>query len=408
MGYVLAVLGFTLLSVLGYWGVASISEWLTPAGTTAHATGLRVLAWAGLVVLALGVWWGTPTPAQGWMIAAVGVWNGATAVSMTLHSELYDGRFWAVTAVGLGLAAAASMIPAPTLRRLLLTLGWFYGWGSVFSGLASLSIGWPAVNLVGEERFSRWVSWVGVNGDTFGALNGLTPGRVYAGLTGGLLLVYTVRTLAGGGLRWWWWMSCPGLLLTVMWALSRTGGVIIALGLVASLIPWERLRAGWLLGAIFAVILSPLLLSGWLANQDVSDGSTSWRFDLWQQYLHKPGLWSPFGIGPQPASNMYADHAHQQLLESQATGGWLGLLGVCAFVVLGALAAQRSAIWDNRAALAVLFGMAAIFEVDVVVFTNRYDVVNNAFVLIVVVLVAAAASPPHSGLLRETPDTVNT
>jgi hypothetical protein len=172
--------------------------------------------------------------------------------------------------------------------------------------------------------------------------------------------------------------------------------VAIVVGLLVTQIPVERLRnaLAWVLGGLFAVILAPLVLSGWLATTPITDGTTTWRFDLWQDYLSNPQVWTPFGIGPKPSSVEYADHAHQQFLEALAVGGWLGLAGCVAFVVLAAWVAVRVAGLDNRATLGVVFVMGAIFQVDVVTFSATYLVLNNAFILIVAVFVSAAGLVP--------------
>lgn len=396
-GYLLAVLGLGLLTVAAGWGLSGLGAWLTPAGQAFNAPRLALLGWLGVAVLVLAATRGVPNPHQWWMVAAVGAWLGSTALSMAIHGVLRDGRYWAVAAIGVGVAAAATLLVAIDVRRLLLAMGWLFGWGSVVIGATSVAFEWP-VRLLSEERFARWLGMLGLEVDSFGALGGLTSGRVYAGLTCGLLLVYTVRTLRRGGYRWWMWLSSPALAITVLWSLSRTGLVIVVLGLLAAIAPWERIGIGWLMGAVFAVILTPLLASGWLASLKVGDDTVAWRFDLWQTYLGKPQLWSPFGIGPQPFSLDYADHAHQQFLEALATGGWLGVAGVVAFVILGAMAARSAANHDGRAAIAVLFGMAAIFQVDVVTFAAIYSVINNAFVIVVVVLVAASSTSPRDAV----------
>lgn len=401
VAYVAGVLGLTLLVVLESWGVPGLTSLLYAPSRPANAGPLALLGWLGLGVLCLAAM-GRPTVRQWWLIGAVAVWQGSVAMSMVVHGDVDDRRYWSIAAIGIGLAASGTLIPAAMIRSLVLVPSWLYGWGSVLAGLSSLVLGWPTV-LISEERFVRWLSFVGIDGAALGTLNGLMPGRVYVGLTCGLLFVYALRVLLAGSYRWWVWLGLPGLVLATAWALSRTGAVIIVLGSLAALLPWQRWRPGWLIAAVFAVIVLPLSLSGWLTGLPVSDGTTSWRFDLWQNYLHKPGLLGPFGLGPQPFSLDYADHAHQQLLEALAVGGWLALGAVLVFVVVAALGAHAAAFRDNRAAIALLFGAAAIFQVDVVTFANVYTVVNNAFVLIVVLMVNAAGSPPHHRLLRETP-----
>ncbi len=115
---------------------------------------------------------------------------------------------------------------------------------------------------------------------------------------------------------------------------------------------------------------------------------------LWHEYLSNPELWTPFGIGPRPAEAYISAHAHQQLLDTLAVGGWMGLAGVLAFVWLASRAAVRSAAWDGRAAIALVFAMAAIFQVDVVNYAASYASVNNPLVLIVVVVAATAGRSP--------------
>jgi len=403
LAYVLAILAFTVAGVLASWSVPGLRVWPGPIGEDGYSGIWSVLGWIGLVVLGYAAWLKEFTTRQGWMLVAVALWLGATALSMVIHGDLADARFWDFTAIGSGLVAGAALATPSTVRATMLGLGWFFGWGSIMAGVSDMFFDWPRV-LVPEDRFVRWVRMLGVDVDTFGALSGVTPGRVYVGLTCGLLLVYTVRTLLAGDHPRWMWVSCVGLTLAPLWALSRTGGVIIVLGLLAPLVPWERFRIGWLLASVFGVILLPLSLSWWLSGRAISDGTTAWRFDLWLDYLSRPGMWTPFGIGPQPFSLAYADHAHHQVLEAFATGGWVGLGGIVAFIALGTAAAHQSAQWDARAAIAVVFGMAAIFQVDVVTMANRYATINIAFVLIVTVVVNAAASPPHPRLLRKSPD----
>lgn len=408
LAYVLAILAFTVLAVMASWSVPGLRVWPGPIRDSGYSGIWAALGWIGLGVVAYTAWRRAFSTLQLWLLVAVVGWLGSTSLSMAVHGDLDDPRLWSFTALGAGLVAAAALIQPAALRTTMLALGWFFGWGSIIAGLSDLVIGWPSV-LAPEERFGRWVGMVGLDVDSFGALSGVTPGRVYVGLTCGLLLVYSVRTLLSGDYPRWMWASCVGLTLAPLWALSRTGGVIMALGLVAPLVPWERFRVGWLMAAVFAVILLPLSLSWWLSERAVSDGTTAWRFDLWQDYLSRPGMWTPFGIGPQPFSLAYADHAHHQVLEAFATGGWLGLIGIVAFVVAAAVAAHRSAGRDARATIAVLFGMAAIFQVDVVTMTHRYATINIALVLIVAVIVNAAAtpSPPHPRLLSKTPDPIH-
>ncbi len=121
-----------------------------------------------------------------------------------------------------------------------------------------------------------------------------------------------------------------GLVAATLWSFSRTGMVAMVVGLLATLIPVERLRRafGWTLAGLLAVILLPLALSAWLANTPITDGTTVWRFALWQDYLSNPQVWTPFGVGPRDVVPTYAGHAHQQLLDALAVGGMARTRGV--------------------------------------------------------------------------------
>lgn len=391
VGYVLMVMAVTVNSVLASWDGPHL-QW--PIGEPATgAAGLAVCAVLGLGMLGVAVVEQRATRLQWGMVAAVGAWLVAPALSMALHGTLHDGRFWSVAGIGIGLASSATLIPRPLLTRALLGLGWFYGWGSVAAGFSDLVVGWPAVLIAdSDDRYARWLGLFGVNVESVAFLNGLTPGRVYVGLTCGLLAVFTVRVALARRRAGWLWLSVAGMVLAIAWSFSRTGAVILVIGLIAAIVPWERIRPGLLVLAVFTVLMTPLALSALLSSARISDGTTRWRFALWRTYVTDPATWSPFGIGPLPTMRGRADHAHQQLIEAQATGGWVALAGCITFIVLGCLAARRWARFDNRASVAVLFGMAAIFQLDVVTFSNNYRVLNSALVLIVVVLVAAAAS----------------
>lgn len=393
VGYLLLALFVTFNLVLVAWGspAPAVEAWVRSDGRPPGAMGLAVLAWTGLVTIVFGAVSGRISSKQWVLIGAVGVWIGATAVSMVLHGTMRDVRFWYVSVASIAVAVAGALIPFDLLKKVMSVLGWFFGWGSVLAGLSDLVLGWPTV-LLADPRYEGWLSVVGLQVSDVESLNGVTPGRVYVGLTCAVLLVFAVRAVPGK----WTWAMAGGLVVATLWSFSRTGVAAILLGLVVTLIPVERLgnALAWVRGGLVAVILAPLVLSGWLATTRITDGTTTWRFDLWQDYLTNPQVWTPFGIGPKTSSPNYADHAHQQFLEALAVGGWLGLAGCLAFVVLAAGVAVRVAGLDNRATLGVVFVMGAIFQVDVVTFSATYLVLNNAFILIVAAVVSAA------GLLR--------
>jgi len=389
VGYLLLALLVTFNSVLVAWGTPApaLDGWVRAEGRLPGAGGLAFLAWIGLVVIAIGALSGRISGHQWALIGTVGVWIGATAVSMLVHGTMRDSRFWYVAAASIGVAAAGALIPFDVLKKLMFGLGWFFGWGSLLAGVSDLLFGWPLV-LIADPRYERWLSVLGLQVSQVESLNGVTPGRVYVGLTCAVLLVFLLRAVPGK----WTWVVAVGLVGATLWSFSRTGMLAVAIGLLVTLIPVERLRRafGWTLAGLFALILLPLGLSGWLATTPITDGTTTWRFDLWQDYLGNVAVWTPFGIGPKPSSPNYADHAHQQFLEALAVGGWLGLAGCVAFVVLAAWVAVRVAGLDNRATLGVVFVMGAIFQVDVVTFSATYAALNNAFVLIVAVIASSA------------------
>lgn len=389
VGYVLLALFVTFNLVLVAWGqpAVGISSWVVSEGQLPGTGGLAFLGAAGVAIVVLGAVWGGISTVQWGLIAAVTAWIGATALSMTLHGTMQDTRYWFVAAAAMAVAVSGALIPVAVLKRLMLALGWFFGWGSVLVGLSDLTFGWPTVLIV-DERYERWLSVVGFSTGELSGTNGVTPGRVYVGLTCAVLLVFALRAVPGR----WTWIMWAGLVAAALWSFSRTGVVAIVVGLLATLIPVERMRRafGWILTGLLTVILLPLALSGWLASTAITDGTTVWRFALWQDYLSNARVWMPFGIGPKPSSVEYADHAHQQFLEALAVGGWLGLAGCVAFVVLAAWVAVAIAGIDNRATLGVVFVMGAIFQVDVVTFSATYAVLNNAFILIVAVTVSTA------------------
>ncbi len=389
VGYVVLALFVTLNVVLVAWGSPAprVTQWLEQGGRLPGAGGLAVLGWAGVVITVLAAWRGEVSRRQWQLTAAVGVWIGSAALSMTVHGAMQDGRFWSVAAASVGVAAAGALVPFHLLRRLMVGLGWFFGWGSVVAAVSDLLFDWPPVLLDDSPRYGQWLSMVGLDVGEVASLNGVTPGRVYVGLTCAVLLVFAVRAAPG----LWTWIMSAGLVVATLWSFSRTGMVAMVVGLLVTFIPFERSRRFvWPLAALLVFILLPLALSAWLRTTSVSDGTTVWRFDLWQDTLSNPQVWMPFGVGPKPASPGYADHAHQQFLEALAIGGWLGLAGCLAFVVMAMWIAVRVAGLDNRATIGVVFVMGAIFQVDVFTYSANYTNLNNAYILIVAIVVSAA------------------
>ena len=351
----------------------------------------------GLVVSAVAAVSGL-SRLQWWQIAALATWMVAPALSSLFLGSLQDGRFWTVAIASTAVGFAGVLMPADLRRRLLVGLGWFYGWGSVLVAVSQLVFGGPIVIVGGDPRYGRWLSALGLPVSDVGSLNGLTPGRIFLAMNCGLLLVYVVRLLLRDRSGWRGWLMPLGLVLALGWSFGRVGLFAAVLGLVGAAVPWQRWRPVWPFLAAVAVFALPLGVSRVLT---LGKGTTQWRFDLWDKYFGA-GIWGPFGIGPQTPPDPIRGHAHNQLLETLASGGWIGIAGLLAFLFLGFVAAARVAVLDNRATYAVLFGMCAVFASDVVTFAPTFTILNSAFVIGVVVILGA--SPPHHRLLRETPD----
>lgn len=391
LGYLLAVLLLTLNTVLASWDAPHLR--VLVGGDGSNSPGIALLALTGLMVLLLAARSRAGSRAQWHLVMALALWTTPVAVSLYLHGTFSDWRYWAMAAIVPALGAAAMLASPDQLRRTLLVLGLLLGWGSILVGISAALLQWPPVLPDRSERYGRWLAMVGPDLGQVPALNGVMLGRMYLGLSGGLLFVYALRVILGRAASRWWWLSSVGLVLAVLWSFSRTGLAIIVVGSLAALIPWERLKRSLLPFTVVLFVLLPLLTSAWLKNSGITDATTLYRFDLWRSLVSDPQVWMPFGIGPRQA---VPEHAHQQVLEAQATGGWLAAAGCLAFIVLASLAAFRSAPQDHRAAIAVLFGMAVIFQLDGVSFASIYSVVNTSLVLIVAVLVSAAgyeASP---------------
>lgn len=390
IGYVLLALLVILNVVVSAWDppALGVASWVERRGST----GLGVTAWIGLGVVLVAAKWGQLARLQWQLAVVVGLWVGMPAISMTLHGSLADGRYWAVAWASISIVAGGALISAELLRMLMYGLGWFYGWGSVAVGLADSFLDWPEVLVGGDDRYSRWLSALGIDAGEVPALNGLLGGRIFVGMTCAVLLVYVVRVMLSRPTSWWLWLIPIGLLSAAGWSFARVGATAMFVGLVAATIPWERLRLPWLAGVLVAVALAPILVvqivgSGWLP-----EGTTRWRVDLWQRYLSDATVLRPFGRGPQAPLDWVTGHAHNQFLESQATGGWLALAGLVGFLVLGAVAARASAHVDHRAAVAVLFTAVAIFQVDVLTFAPTFVNLNGAFVLVLVVIASSAGA----------------
>jgi hypothetical protein len=402
--YLLLAQFVTFNVVLVGWSFGP-TRWLLheQAGATGRP-GLVLLGLLGIGVAAVTLWSRGLTRLQWALAAAVSAWSLAPLLSMFFLGSLDDWRFLWVSVATTAVIFAGALVPSDVLRRLLYGLGWFYGWGSVAAGLSQVLLGWPKVLVGGQERYAQWLNAVGIPVDDVASLNGLTPGRLFLAMNCGVLLVYVLRTQRLGD--WRSWIMPTGLLLALAWSFGRVGMLAAVLGLLASLIPWEKGRALWPFLIAVAIFLTPLIISRLV---DLQPGTTQWRFDLWAKYFGNRQLWQPFGLGPQAPPDPIRGHAHNQALETLASGGWIGLAGLLAFLYLACVVGVRSAPYDRRVTIGIVFAMAGIFASDVLTFAPTFTVLNGALVVALAVLATSAGqpSPPHPRLLGKTPDPVD-
>ncbi len=392
LAYLIAVLLVGLNYVVFLWGspAPSWSGLVTGSGLPG-GQGLALLAVLGAVSAVYCVRSYPPTRLQTMMIAAVAVWGLGPALSMTLLGTLHDTRIYLVAVIGVCACATASAVPGELLTRLLIVYAWIVGWGSIGAALVQVLTGWPQV-LTGEgdPRYSRWLSWVGLDVGGPAALNGVSPGRVFLGMTCAVIAGYLLFAL-GRPRRLSGWLMLLGLLLALLWSFSRAGYLGLGIGICAALIPWSRWRLWVLLAALWAVMMLPLVAGLGLGPAALPEGTFGWRVELWQRYVADTALFSPLGMGPRLPADPVVGHAHQQVLESLATGGWLGLLGFVAFVVVAAAIARESA---RRSVVAVLFASAAMWSIDVFTFSATSYVLNGAFVVLLAVVAGAGRRGP--------------
>lgn len=353
------------------------------------------VAIVGVVVMVVAVRVVGLTRLQWRLIAALAAWMIAPAISMVFLGSLQDVRFWWIALIGIAVGFAGVIVSGVLLRRLVIGLGWFYGWGSVAVGVSQLLFEWPLVLVGGDERYARWLTIVGISVDEVPSLNGLTPGRLFLAMNCAVILVVVVRWHLATRPRWYAWLMPLGLVLALAWSFGRVGIFAVIVGLVAAVVPWERGKPVWAFLAATAVVVVPVALSQVVT---IGDNTGQWRFDLWGRYLGQAQTWAPFGLGPQSPVDPIRGHAHNQIVETLASGGWVGIFGLLAFVYFACVAALR--VRDNRATIALVFAMCGIFATDVLTLAPSSIVPNSAFA-IVVSLIVAAGSPAHMRLLRE-------
>jgi hypothetical protein len=355
-------------------------------GAHRGSTGLVFLAACGLGVSIVAVANGTVIAYQRPLLLALGAWLVGPALSITLLGTLEGrGRYWMVAVAGTAVGFGATAVRPDHFARLLRALGWFFGWGSVAAGVGQLLFGWPVVLIDGDLRHTQWLARFGVTVDSVKILNGLSPGRLFLSMVCGLLLVVMLRERSTRAPRWSTAVMVAGLVIAMMWSAGRIGVIAAGVGAVAAMIPWQRWSGWWTFSAALAVPLVPLAVSRLL---HLSTGSAQWRFDLWTTYFSRMGLWAPFGLGPQEPITAIRGHAHNQLLESLSTGGWISLAGVVAFLYAGLRVARR--VDDNRVTYGVIFAMCGIFAFDVLTFAPTSLGLNCALVVAVAAVVNAA------------------
>lgn len=369
------------------------------AGAQVGARGLSLLAVCGVLISIVAVVTGTVAPGQRPLLLALSAWVAGPALSLLVLGSLQDGRYWAAAASGLAVGFASTTVRPDHLANLLRVLGWVFGWGSVVAGVSQLIVGWPSVLIPGDPRHVQLLAHVGIRVDSITVLNGLSPGRIFLSMTCGLLLVMLLRQPRLKASRWTRAVMLAGLVLAMVWSAGRVGLVAVTVGVLASLIPWRRWPRWVAFSVALAIPVLPLVASQYLR---AAENSAQWRFDLWTSYLARPGLWSPFGLGPLSPSTPIRGHAHNQILETLAVGGWVGLAGLVAFLYLGLQVARNAN--DNSLTYSVIFAVCGISAFDVVTFAPTSVALNSVFVLAVAVVVNAA-SPSHQRLLSEPSNT---
>ena len=380
--YLLLVLFLPLNVPLVAFGLPSSRWMLQEAG----GHGLALTAGVGAVVVVAAALSHSVDRAQWRFAAAIAAWSGGSALSMLVLGSTTDVRYLYVAMTTTAVSIASALLTPAMTRALFVAAGWLFGWLSVAAGISDLLWDWPRV-LVADPRLGDLMSSLGLQTAGLGVLNGLSPGRVFLAMNCAVVLVYLVRLRPN---RRHHVVVCVGLAATLLWSFGRVGLLAVTLGFILTLFPWERLRSVWLFSALLAIPVLPLVGSRLV---QVSDATGQWRFDLWWTYLDNSALWSPFGLGPQAPADPIRGHAHNQVLESLASGGLVSLLGFLAFLWLASSAALRVARSDNRVTMAVAFAASGIFATDVLTFGGSSTVVNSALVLVIIVIAGAMRQP---------------
>lgn len=399
MGFLLAASGWTRVGVVGF-----------NSGDKPGSNGLTLLAWLGVGVAFSSLISGRPTRRQWQLSGVIGVWIGAVAPVAVVKGQPWDSRYVTFGVIAAAVALAAATPRPEYVRRTLFGMGWVLGWGSVVLGITTVLTGWPGVAIKGDPRFAEWLQMLRLPVSEVYWLNGLSPGRLFLGMSTSLLLVYTVRTVLRRHCPWWCWALPLGLLFSLVWSFSRTGLLAAAVGLLATLLPYERLKGTAGAKAAFAfvgqvaILLVPLLIASTGMARLVSDGTTQSRFEIWRDYLTNGRFWLPLGLGPGEPVIFDADHAHNQLLQSQVLGGWVAVAALLAFLFVASLVAMCVAGRDGRATVGVLFSSAVIFGFDILSPAIRHWSLNTALVVLIAVVVSAAGLEDRSSDMNQTAD----
>jgi hypothetical protein len=359
------------------------------------------------VALVVAVVRRVPSVLQWVLIGLITAWALTPWVSLGLQQERWEPRYLAIGATTGGVALASTLAGAHLVRWILFTVGSLWVGASVLLGLIASSTSSRvlpgALDLDPSDRYTQWVRGLGLDvpAGSIQALVGLSQHRNLLGMLVAVVLVLQLRHVLSLGIRSISRYALLGLLaigpglsaIALLWTMSRTAILAAIAGVLASLIPIERVRDNrWLLAVGLGIVLlasAPLLMRDAL-DAVLAGGNLEWRVDVWQQFLAEPGIMSPLGLGPEVLSPKLAAHAHSQVLESLVVGGWVGVSLLVALTVVGAAAAARAAEFDSRAAFACIVTIAIVSQFEVLATPRRMLGLNPAAIIAIAVVVSAA------------------
>lgn len=320
--------------------------------------------------------------------------TGAVFVPPSLSSLLAGGSVhppslcWAVVLATT--AAAATLVPTRSARRLMFIGGGVWGYANLFVGLVGMLGLVSGPILDPDPRYAQWLHALGVpQWVAVGALGGIGSGRQPMACTLALLLALQVRMLGRGrapvSVRTQ--VACvAGTTIPLLWSLSRTAIVAVAVGLLMAQIPWQRLRIAWatLVLTVGLAILAVLPLAGLLTFAGGSPGTWQWRLDIWSQLFHQPLFLGPFGLGPDHVIPLGASHTHNSVIEIVTISGTFGLLVAALMLVYLCHVALCVRPSDDAAAIAVLATFVMVGQTEMPLNFRSATFTAQVIVLIVV------------------------